>query len=210
MAQHVQLRRKEFDLSQEELAEGAGLSPSTVGKVERGEINCKLSTLNALSKLLGTKAAYLLMEVEERDLAWAIAIEEGRLEWLVMKVRQSGKEALRKKLLKLLAHYAKILGEEGERDWKIKELKGKETAQRILIEVEAKGGRLTLTARKMGERIGRSRSTTWENLSWLLENHLIRRIKRQTGRGKGNTWGLTLEGKRVIKEMLGREGKAGK
>lgn len=202
VAQQIRLRRRNLGLTQKELAEAAGIGLSTVGEIERGETDFRVSTLEALARPLCTKAAYLLMEGDKVDLNWAIAVEEGRLEWLTLRIYHSGEEALKERMLRFLDYCMETLkGEgDGERGWQ-EELKRRKTAQGILIEIEAKGGRLALPARELGKRIGRSRSTTWENLSWLAANHLIYRIKRQTGRGNGNIWGLTERGKRVAKEL---------
>lgn len=204
VARQIRLRRRDLGLTQKELAEAAGISLSTVGELERGVTDFRASTLEALARSLRTRAAYLLLEGEGVDLDRAMEIEEGRLEWLALRIYHSGEAALKERALRFLNYCAGMLEgrekEEEEERWE-EELKRKETAQRILVEIEAEGGRLTLPARELGERIGRSRSTTWENLSWLAVNHLIHRIKRQTGRGNGNTWGLTERGKQVIEGL---------
>lgn len=200
-ARQIQFRRRDLGFTQEELAEAAGISPSTVGEIEQGRVDFRASTLAALAKSLRTRAAYLLLE-DEADLERAIAIEEGRLEWLALRVHHSGGVALRERLLRLLDYCAEMLKEGGEKGtgWR-EELRRRETARLILVEIEAEGQAITLPARKLGERIGRSRSAIWENLAWLEANHLIYRVKRRTGRGNGNTWGLTERGKRAIEEL---------
>lgn len=201
-ARQIRLRRRDLGFTQGELAKVAGISPSTVGEIERGETDFRASTLEALAQPLRTRAAYLLLEGDEADLDRAIAVEEGRLEWLTLRIYHSGEEALIGKMLRFLDYCAEMLKGRGEEKegWREK-LKREETAQLILVEIEAEGETITLPARELGERIGRSRSTTWENLNWLAANRLIYRLKRQTGRGNGDTWGLTEKGERVIEEL---------
>ena len=52
--------RKEKGLSQAGLAEKAGLTREYVNKIEAGSYDPSLSTINALAKALGVKAARLL------------------------------------------------------------------------------------------------------------------------------------------------------
>ncbi|MBI5360555.1 MAG: helix-turn-helix domain-containing protein [Planctomycetes bacterium] len=52
--------RKEQGMSQEELAFGAGLDVSTIGRIERGEISPALETLTVLSEALDVDVVTLL------------------------------------------------------------------------------------------------------------------------------------------------------
>jgi transcriptional regulator with XRE-family HTH domain len=62
--QAVRRRREAAGLSQEELAERAGLSRNYVGMVERGESNPTLLVLHGLAAALGTTMTALVREVE--------------------------------------------------------------------------------------------------------------------------------------------------
>ena len=58
---NVRARRKAVDISQEELADRAGVHRTYVGAVERGEVNISLDNLDRLSAALGVEVAELLM-----------------------------------------------------------------------------------------------------------------------------------------------------
>ena len=58
----VRRRRHELDLSQEQLAERAGLHPNYVGSVERGERNIALENIIALAKALECSPKDLMPE----------------------------------------------------------------------------------------------------------------------------------------------------
>lgn len=60
LADNVRFRRRELDLSQEELAERSGLHRTYVGSVERGERNVTLSTLEAFAAVLSVSIPELL------------------------------------------------------------------------------------------------------------------------------------------------------
>jgi transcriptional regulator with XRE-family HTH domain len=62
----VRKLRRERDLSQEELAELAGLSANYVGDTERGERNISVRALWQLADGLGVPAAELLGKAEGR------------------------------------------------------------------------------------------------------------------------------------------------
>jgi transcriptional regulator with XRE-family HTH domain len=51
----IRLARKKLELSQEEAAAKSGIHVSTYGRIERGEINTPLQTLNRISQALKTK-----------------------------------------------------------------------------------------------------------------------------------------------------------
>lgn len=61
----VRMRRKHLDISQEQLADIAGLHRTYVGSVERGERNISLSNIHALARALNTTPSRLLSEAEE-------------------------------------------------------------------------------------------------------------------------------------------------
>ena len=56
----VRERRLKLNLTQEELAEQAGLHPTYVGSVERGERNVALENIVKLAKAMHCEAAKLL------------------------------------------------------------------------------------------------------------------------------------------------------
>jgi transcriptional regulator with XRE-family HTH domain len=60
----VRARRKALKLTQEELADRAGVHPTYVGDVERGERNIALINILKIAKALGVKAGRLLDEVD--------------------------------------------------------------------------------------------------------------------------------------------------
>jgi transcriptional regulator with XRE-family HTH domain len=49
---NLKMRRKETNLSQEDLANDCDISISQIGRIERGEINTTISTLFVLAKAL--------------------------------------------------------------------------------------------------------------------------------------------------------------
>jgi len=53
-------RREDFGLSQEQLANDADIPINQIGRIERGEINPTLSTLNSIAKAMKIKLASLL------------------------------------------------------------------------------------------------------------------------------------------------------
>ena len=55
----VRKRRRELDLSQEELAERAGLHRNYISDIERGDRNPSLENIYKLSKALGIKVSAL-------------------------------------------------------------------------------------------------------------------------------------------------------
>jgi transcriptional regulator with XRE-family HTH domain len=55
-------RREDFGLSQEELANDADIPINQIGRIERGEINPSLSTLNSIAKAMKIKLANLLQD----------------------------------------------------------------------------------------------------------------------------------------------------
>ena len=60
LGQYIAKRRKYMGLTQEELAEAAGISTSFIGHIERGEKKFSVATLNALVNALGTSADFLM------------------------------------------------------------------------------------------------------------------------------------------------------
>jgi len=59
---NIRQRRYQLDLSQEELAEKAGMHPTYVGSVERGERNIALENIIALAKALHCSPKDLMPE----------------------------------------------------------------------------------------------------------------------------------------------------
>lgn len=56
LSEHVRAKRKEQKLSQEGLAEKAGMDVATVKRIEGSTNNPRLSSITALAKVLGMKA----------------------------------------------------------------------------------------------------------------------------------------------------------
>jgi transcriptional regulator with XRE-family HTH domain len=65
-AQLAQLRRG-TEMTQEQLAERAGMHPNYVGDLERGQRNPTLITLLSLAKALDTSVAELVRPVDPRN-----------------------------------------------------------------------------------------------------------------------------------------------
>lgn len=57
---HLLKLRTQHDLSQEELANDADIPINQIGRIERGEINPSLSTLNAIARALDMKLSKLV------------------------------------------------------------------------------------------------------------------------------------------------------
>ncbi|NER23600.1 MAG: helix-turn-helix transcriptional regulator [Symploca sp. SIO1C2] len=62
VASNIKKRRKELDLSQEDLAEKCGLHRTYVGAIERSERNITLQTLEKLAGSLGVSPLDLLKD----------------------------------------------------------------------------------------------------------------------------------------------------
>ena len=62
----VRRRRQSLAMSQEGLADVAGLHRTYVGSVERGERNVSLANIHALARALSTTPSELLADAEER------------------------------------------------------------------------------------------------------------------------------------------------
>jgi transcriptional regulator with XRE-family HTH domain len=62
--EQVRKLRKVRDLSQEDLAELAGLHPNYIGGIERGERNLALLNILRLAKALGVSPSELLKGIE--------------------------------------------------------------------------------------------------------------------------------------------------
>lgn len=58
----IRAKRKERDMSQEALADAAGIDRSHMGKIERGERNLSLLSLLKISSALGSRASILLSD----------------------------------------------------------------------------------------------------------------------------------------------------
>ena len=62
----VRERRLKLDLTQEQLAEKADISPAFVGHIERGEKKASLETMRRLVMVLGTTMDYLVLGINYR------------------------------------------------------------------------------------------------------------------------------------------------
>jgi len=60
LGRRIIILRHEKGLSQEELANLSDIPVAQVGRIERGRINCTISTLLTISKGLGVNLSYLL------------------------------------------------------------------------------------------------------------------------------------------------------
>jgi transcriptional regulator with XRE-family HTH domain len=65
LAENIRRRRRDRNLSQEELADICGLHRTYVGSVERGERNVTLSSLELLAKALNVSVVDLLTSAEK-------------------------------------------------------------------------------------------------------------------------------------------------
>ncbi|RED13898.1 helix-turn-helix domain-containing protein [Pontivivens insulae] len=63
--QRVRLIRQQNELSQEELADRAGVHRTYIGMVERGEKNATIVTIVKISGALGVPATELVREIED-------------------------------------------------------------------------------------------------------------------------------------------------
>ena len=63
----VRLRRKAAGLTQEELAERAGIHPTYVGLVERGERNASLEIAGRIAEALGSALSELIALAESKQ-----------------------------------------------------------------------------------------------------------------------------------------------
>ncbi|PLZ00070.1 XRE family transcriptional regulator [Burkholderia sp. WAC0059] len=61
-AANVRRLRKEKELTQEKLAEAAGLHPNYISSVERGERNISIGNIERIAKALGVTMAELVAE----------------------------------------------------------------------------------------------------------------------------------------------------
>lgn len=66
IGQRIRLARLSQDLSQEDLAELVGISPSFVGALERAEKAATIDTFDALCEVLGLSWDYLMKGVKNR------------------------------------------------------------------------------------------------------------------------------------------------
>ncbi len=79
LAGHIRTRRKAIGITQEQLAERAGLSPNYIARLEIGSNTPSLSALTAISKALGVQTFELLRV--EPDYAWLNKAQE--IAWLL-------------------------------------------------------------------------------------------------------------------------------
>ncbi|MHB0913358.1 MAG: helix-turn-helix domain-containing protein [Armatimonadota bacterium] len=64
LADNIKRRRKELGISQEKLAELAGLSPNYIARIETSKRSPSLDILDQLAEALGTNTSALLAEPE--------------------------------------------------------------------------------------------------------------------------------------------------
>ena len=62
----IRLRRLELDMSQETLAEKAGISTSFIGHIERAEKSATLDTFDRICEVLGLSLDYLARGIKNR------------------------------------------------------------------------------------------------------------------------------------------------
>lgn len=60
VGKRIRLARKKKALTQEEVSARVGIHVSTLGRIERGEINAPLQTLNRIALAIGAKPKDLL------------------------------------------------------------------------------------------------------------------------------------------------------
>ena len=87
LGNRIRIRRQEIHLSQEALAEKAGISPNTVSRIEGGQMAMSIEIFRKLAKFLETDAGILL------DAGGIEKGEESRLQDLFFRARKlKGKE----------------------------------------------------------------------------------------------------------------------
>ncbi len=81
LGNRIRERRQEVGLSQEVLAEQAGISPNTISRIECGQTAMSVETFQKLVRILGSDANWLLssMESTEKD--------TGQLHTVICRVR---------------------------------------------------------------------------------------------------------------------------
>lgn len=67
IGKRVRCRRRELDITQEALAEMAGVSTSFIGHIERGEKIASVETLAAVSKALDMDLNYMILGISRSD-----------------------------------------------------------------------------------------------------------------------------------------------
>jgi transcriptional regulator with XRE-family HTH domain len=63
MAMNLRLKRHDLEMTQEELAERAGLSARYVGAIERGDVSASVTVLGQIAEALGIEPGDLLRRV---------------------------------------------------------------------------------------------------------------------------------------------------
>ena len=66
LGEEIRERRKQQDLSQEDLALQAGIHPNVVGRIERGIYNPSVLVLNAIATKLNTSVLELFAGADKR------------------------------------------------------------------------------------------------------------------------------------------------
>jgi len=87
LGKRIQLGRKNHKWSEQELAERAGVSRSTVQKIERGDPGSAIGTVFELAALVGE----VLFEPEAKGLRAKISVTNDKLAILPQKVRKPRK-----------------------------------------------------------------------------------------------------------------------
>ena len=101
VGRRVRSAREELQLTQEQLAERAGLHVSYVGQIERGLREPSLKSLFAVAKALNLQVAALLSEAEEK---------EDRLLRELRRAMGALKPPQQREVLKIVRQVARLLG----------------------------------------------------------------------------------------------------
>ena len=91
LGKHIQLARKERKFSERDLADRAGISRTTLQKVEKGDLKCEIGIFFELATLVGVK----LFDVDlaqSRRLSLDVDHLEGKIALLPKSIRKSTKE----------------------------------------------------------------------------------------------------------------------
>jgi len=67
MGKRIRTRRRELNITQEQVAERAGISTSFIGHIERGEKVASVETLATLSEVLDMDLNYMILGVNRDD-----------------------------------------------------------------------------------------------------------------------------------------------
>ncbi len=67
MGKRIRAKRKELNLTQEQLAEEAGISPSHIGEIERGTSICSLAVLVNIASILDLNLDTLVKGINDEN-----------------------------------------------------------------------------------------------------------------------------------------------